>query len=102
MSALGTELELNLHLDPIGGLHMSEYDFEVALFVYTNRKVAISKSRVKKVDDDNYLVIVEKEDALKLGRGKINAEITAHIPNSNFSDGYRTEILILCSEETIT
>lgn len=38
MSDLG-EFKLNLHLDPIDGLHMSGYDFECALYVYTNRKV---------------------------------------------------------------
>ena len=53
MSALGTEFKLNLHLDPIDGLHMSGYDFECALYVYNNRKVVIPKSKMKKVDDDN-------------------------------------------------
>ena len=98
MSALGTEFKLNLHLDPIDGLHMSGYDFECALYVYTNRKVVIPKSRMKKVDDDNYLVIVEQVDAMKIGRGKINAEITAYIPDSDFSDGSRTEKLLLCTD----
>lgn len=98
MSALGTEFKLNLHLDPIDGLHMSGYDFECALYIYTNRKVVIPKSRMKKVDDDNYLVIVEQVDAVKIGKGRINAEITAYIPDSDFSDGLRTEKLLLCTD----
>ena len=98
MIVLGTEFKLNLHLDLIDGLHMSGYDFECALYVETNRKVVIPKSRMKKVDDDNYLVIVEQVDAVKIGKGRINADITAYIPDSDFSDGLRTEKLLLCTD----
>ena len=100
MSALGTEFKLNVHLEPLGELHMSDYDFEVALYVYTNRKVVFQKSKLKKVDDDNYLLMVETADALRIGRGRINAEITAYIPDSDFSDGLRTEKLVLCTDVT--
>lgn len=97
MSALGTEFKLNIHLEPVDGYHMSDYDFECAFYVFTNRKVVIPKSKMRKVDDDNYLAIIETEDALKIGRGKINAEITAYIPDNDFSDGLRTEKLLLCT-----
>ena len=100
MSALGTEFKLNVHLEPLDGLHMSDYDFEVALYVYTNRKVVFQKSKLKKVDDDNYLLMIETADALRIGRGRINAEITAYIPDSDFSDGLRTEKLVLCTDVT--
>lgn len=100
MSALGTEFKLNVHLEPLDGLHMSDYNFEVALYVYTNRKVVFQKSKLKKVDDDNYLLMVETADALRIGRGRINAEITAYIPDSDFSDGLRTEKLVLCTDVT--
>ena len=101
MSVLGTELKFNVHLDPLDGLHMSGYDFECAFYVYTNRKVVIPKSMMKKVDDDNYLAIIETSDALRIGRGNINAEITAYIPDADFSDGLRTEKLRLCTDVTI-
>lgn len=100
MSALGTEFKLNIRLDPIDGLHMSDYDFECALYVYTNRKVVIPKSKMRKVDDDNYIVVVNSIDAMRIGKGKINAEITAFIPDSDFDDGLRTEKLILCTDVT--
>jgi hypothetical protein len=53
-----------------------------------------------KVDDDNYKLILETADALRIGRGRINAEITAYIPDNDFSDGLRTEKLILCTDVT--
>ena len=100
MSVLGTEFKLNVHLEPLDGLHMSDYDFEVALYVNTNRKVVFQKSKLKKVDDDNYLLMVETADALRIGRGRIKAEITAYIPDSDFSDGLRAEKLVLCTDVT--
>lgn len=100
MSALGTEFKMNVHLEPMDGLHMSDYDFECAFYVYTNRKVVIPKSRMKKVDDDNYLAIIETADAMRIGRGRINVEITAYLPDGDFSDGLRTEKLVLCTDVT--
>lgn len=102
MSALGTELKFNLHLDPINNKHMSEYDFDVDLYVYTNRRVTFPKSRLLKVDDDNYTVIVNSSDALKIGRGKIKADVKAYIPDTDFTDGKRTEVLTLCTKTIIT
>ena len=100
MSALGSEFKLNIHVEPLDGFHMSDYDFECAFYVYTNRKVVIPKSRMKKVDDDNYLAIIETPDAMRIGRGRINVEITAYIPDGDFSDGLRTEKLVLCTDVT--
>ena len=99
MSALG-EYKFILKLDPIDGLHMSDYDFECALYVYTNRKVVIPKSKMIKVDDDSYKVVANSIDVMRIGKGKINAEITAFIPDSDFDDGFRTEKLILCTKVT--
>ena len=101
MSALGTELKINVHVKPIDGLHMSDYDFEVAMYVYTNRKIVITKADMKKVDDDNYLVMVDSVNALKLGRGAVNMEFTAHIPDADFNDGLRTEKSVVCTGVTI-
>lgn len=100
MSALGSEHKFNIHLNSIDGLHMSEYDFECAFYVYTNRKVVIPKSKMRKVDDDNYIAVINTIDAMRIGRGKINAEITAYIPDGDFDDGLRTEKLILCTNVT--
>ena len=49
MSALGTELKINVHVEPIDGLHMSDYEFECAFYVYTNKKIVISKSEMPKL-----------------------------------------------------
>lgn len=105
MSALGTEFKINVNAEPIEGFHMSDYDFECILYVYTNRSVTFRKgdSTVKKTDDDNYRVIVNSEDCIKLGRGEVKLRFIAHIPDADFKDGYRTEIVDgICTGETIT
>ena len=91
MSVLGTEFKINVHIEPIDGMHMSEYNFECAFYVFTNKKVVIPKADMKIVDDDNYIAIIDVEKAMKIGRGKVLVDITAHIPDSDFDDGFRTE-----------
>lgn len=100
MVVLGTEIKINIHIEPIDKLHMSGYDFECAFYAHSNKKVIIPKSKMKKVDDDNYLAIIETADVLRIGRGRINVEITAYIPDGDFPDGLRTEKLVLCTDIT--
>lgn len=97
MSVLGTELKINLHVEPINGLHMSDYDFECRFYVYTNKYVVVSKTDMKEVDSDNYIALITSELANKIGRGAIKMRITAHIPDSDFPDGMRTEIAEVCT-----
>lgn len=89
MDALGTEFTLNIHLKPIDGYHMEDYDFECEFFVFVGKSVIIKKKDMTKVDEDNYIAVLEKEDALKIGKGQINAMVTAYIPDTNYSDGVR-------------
>lgn len=89
MSSLGTEFKINVHVEPIDGLHMSDYDFTCRFHIYTNRNVEISKSEMIRVDDDNYIACI---DSSKLGVGTIMMRIIAQIPDADFPDGLRTEI----------
>ena len=58
MVILGTDIKLNIHVEPIDGLSMSEYDFECTFYVFPNRKVSISKNKMKKVDSNNYIALI--------------------------------------------
>ena len=89
MSSLGTEFKINVHVEPIDGLHMSDYDFTCRFYIYTTRNVEISKSEMIRVDDDNYIACI---DSNKLGVGTIMMRIIAQIPDADFPDGLRTEI----------
>jgi hypothetical protein len=101
MIVLGTELKINIHVEPIDGLHMSDYDFECAFYIYRNKRVVIKKSEMKRVDNDNYIAMIDSEKATMLGRGRLNIEITAYIPDGDFADNRRTEKVDVCTELVI-
>ena len=42
------------------------------------------------VDDDNYMACI---DSSKLGVGEIKVRITAQVPDKDFDDGYRQEVV---------
>lgn len=104
MSALGTEFKINVHVEPIDGYHMSDYDFECMLYVYTNKGVVFKKGdeSVKQTDEDNYRICVSSEDSAKIGKGAVKLKLTAHIPDGDFPDGLRTEVVDgICTGVTI-
>lgn len=101
MSSLGTEFKLNIHLEPIDGLSMRNYDFVAYVYASSYRKVMIPKSRMRMVDKDNYIVKIESSDALTIGVGRIMVDIEAYIPDGDFSDGLRTERVTLCTDMVI-
>lgn len=90
MSSIGTELKINVSIEPIDGTHMSDYDFICRFYIYTNRYVDVKKSEMIKLDNDNYVALV---DSTAIGVGQIKMQVTAFIPDADFADdGVRTEI----------
>lgn len=89
----GTEVKFNLNIEPIGDVHMSSYDFMVTAYCAgTSQKVVIQKSDCVKVDDDNYTLPV---DTSALGTGQLMLDVRAYIPDTDFPDSTRTEIVRL-------
>lgn len=93
MSVLGTELKINVNVKPIGNIHLSNCDFTCTFFVSSAKTVVKNKSDMIKVDDDNYIALINSED---LGVGTIKMTIKVLVPDQAFEDNYRTEI------ETVT
>lgn len=92
MSNYGTEFKINVHIDPLDGYHMSDYNFECEFFCKQSNPIVLKKEDLKKVDDDNYIAIL---DSVKLGIGSIRCKITADIPDADFPDGTRKEVKIV-------
>lgn len=86
---IGTELKLNIHIEPIGGVSMSGYDWEVEVYCLAKNAVTIKKEDAVQVDDNNYIILV---DTTKVGAGRVKCKITAYIPDEDFEDGIRTEV----------
>lgn len=43
MSNYGTEFKINIHIDPLDGYHMSNYDFDLEFFCKQNKSVNYKK-----------------------------------------------------------
>lgn len=87
-----SEEEVNISLYPIDGYTMDEYDFTCEIFCSSMRKQILSKSDLRRVDENNYVAIVE---TAKIGAGKVKIRVLARVPNANFDDGFRDVVTYL-------
>lgn len=95
---VGTELKLNINIEPIGEVTMEDYDFEVEVYCSSKKTIIIPKKDAIKVDSNNYIVLV---DTNIVGAGELKCKITAHVPDGDFADGERTEVVICTTGITI-
>ena len=86
MSAWPSDHEIVVEVKPMGDVHLSDCDFNVNLFVYTNKKITIPKSECIKESNDSYIVTFNTQ---KLGRGNVMMSLELRIPNSRFDDGFK-------------
>lgn len=89
---IGTELKLNIHIEPIGDTTMDDYDFEVEVYCSPKRPIIISKANTIRVDSDNYVVLV---DTNVVGAGDLKCKVTAQVPDGDFPDQLRTEVVCI-------
>ena len=89
---LGSELKLNVSISPIGDITMDDYDFTVETYCSIQKVVSIPKAETIRVDEENYVVLV---DTNEIGVGRIKLKVTALIPDADFPDSLRTEVVII-------
>lgn len=88
---MGTELKLNIAIEPMGEIHASSYDFNVDFYCSARKIKAISKAELLPIDDDNFIA---RFDTNEVGTGELKCRITAYIPDEDFTDdGLRTEVI---------
>lgn len=95
---IGTELKLNVNIQPIDGKSMSDYDFDIQLrggkntISFEKRRETISDGLAKDEDsNDNYIVAFNTKD---LGIGRVVCRVIAYLEDGafNYDDHKRTEI----------
>lgn len=87
---LGTELKLNVNIAPFGEITMDDYNFEVEVYCSPKNAITIAKQDSIRIDSDNYMILV---DSAILGAGSIKCKVTAYVPDTDFEDGLRTEVV---------
>lgn len=95
---IGTELKLNINIEPMGEFTMDDYDWSVDVYCSTKRVVTIAKGDAIRIDENNYVLLVDTEE---LGAGELKCKITAHIPDGDFEDRSRTEVQAIATGITI-
>jgi hypothetical protein len=89
---IGTELKLNIHIEPIGETTMDDYNFEVEVYCSPKKPIIIPKENTIRVDSDNYVVLV---DTNIVGAGDLKCKVTAQVPDGDFPDQLRTEVVCI-------
>ena len=87
----GTEIKLNVNIEPMKGVSMESYNFNVEIYTFPSKVLTFNKSDATRVDANNYIVLV---DTSLLGAGEVKCKVTAYIPDDDFKDGLRTEIAV--------
>lgn len=102
MRAIGSEYKINVHVEPLDGLHMVDYDFECEFYAYSRIKVIrLRKDDMLPVDNDNYIAIITSEMSKTIGRGRVMLRLTGYIPDGDFPDKVRVEIAEVWTGVTI-
>lgn len=94
---LGTKLKLNIHIAPIDGMTLDDYDYTTEVYCTPSQKqsIVVAKGDTIRVDAENYIVRV---DTNAIGVGIIVCRIIAQIPDGDFDDGYRTEVVAITND----
>ena len=100
---IGTDIKLNINIEPIGDQHMSNYDFKVEAYCNPNKVLTILKEQAipHSYEDenneitDNYIVIVPTSE---VGPGTLKCKITAYVQDPDLvgisEDPIRTEVAV--------
>lgn len=83
---LGEEAKLRLNIQPIGGVPVDSFDFEVRAFVHEGRYYEVRKDQMEMDGDGAFLFIV---DTAQVGVGVMLAKVIAHVPDLLVGDGIR-------------
>ena len=88
---IGTELKLNLYFEPLGNTKMRDYNFKVEAYCTTPEEgITLNKEDVKIIDDNNCNILI---DTMEVGIGTLKIKVTAYIPDVDFKDKIRTEVV---------
>lgn len=102
MSIIGSQFKINVHLEPINDIHLDSCSFVCTFFTSSNKYITIDKKDMKKVDEDNYVALI---DSSLLSVGNIKMTINIDIPDKDFPSGYRKEIktvntnIVICAKD---
>lgn len=86
---VGQDFDLDVSMETIGGKYnLSNTDWEVEVFVSSEKVVTYSKDQATKINDNTYSLPIQTSE---LGPGRYYAILSVKIPDARFESGYRLE-----------
>lgn len=87
---VGTEFKVLIEIEPVDDVHMADMEFNCRFYTQLNRPKTITKNEMIKVDDNSYIALV---DTTGMKDGALRNRMTVDIPDKDFADGYRREVV---------
>lgn len=86
----GSEFKLNVSMETIDGYHMGEIDFQCTFFTPGFDGVVLDKSDMVEIDADNYVAPLCAKD---IGLGELMVKYECDVPDNDFGDSLRHEVI---------
>ena len=87
---IGTEFKVLVEIEPVDEVHMSDMEFICEFYTRLGNPLSVTKEQMIKVNDDSYIALV---DTTGMSAGTLRNRMTVDIPDKDFADGYRREIV---------
>lgn len=87
---IGTKFKLNVHMDPVDGVHLGDDEVDFTCSFYAKEEVTLTKAQMIEIDENNYVAPL---DSAALGLGTVGFILEVDIPDADFNDGLRHEVV---------
>lgn len=87
---IGTEFKVLIEIEPVDEVHMADMEFTCQFYTRLDNSLTVTKEQMIKVNDDSYIALV---DTTGMSAGALRNRMTVDIPDKDFADGYRREIV---------
>ena len=87
---IGTEFKVLVEIEPVDEVHMVDMEFTCQFYTKLNDPLMVTKEQMIKVNDDSYIALV---DTTGMSAGTLRNRMTVDIPDKDFADGYRREVV---------
>ena len=87
---LGADFSVAVNAEPLSGMTMDEYGFEVEIWSSTRmRSVKFTRQQLARDSENSYIASLNSAD---IGLGSVRVRMIAQIPDGKFDDSTRTDI----------
>lgn len=90
-----SDLKLNINIPAKGGFNMDDCDFEIEVFCTKSKSVVRKKAEMIRHSADCYVAMINTEEIIAGNGGELSVIITAYVPDTDFIDKLRTEVIVV-------